>query len=78
MGKLADLFFLSIVWAICSIPIVTIGATTSALYYVVLKMVKNHEEYIIRTFFRYMRDNFISSTVIWIVVLALGLLPWCT
>ena len=45
MGKLADLFFLTIVWAICSIPIVTIGATTSALYYVVLKMVKNHEEY---------------------------------
>lgn len=75
MGKLADLFFLTIVWAICSIPIATIGVTTSALYYVVLKMVKNHEEYIIRTFFRYMRDNFISSTVIWIVVLALGLLP---
>lgn len=75
MGKLADLFFLTIVWAVCSFPIVTIGATTSALYYVVLKMVKNHEEYIIRTFFRYMKENFISSTVVWIIVLTLGLIP---
>ncbi len=75
MGKLADLFFLTIVWVVCSIPIITIGATTSALYYVVLKMVKNHEEYIIRTFFRYMKENFIASTVVWIIVLALGMIP---
>lgn len=75
MGKLADLFFLTIIWAVCSLPVVTIGATTSALYYVVLKMVKNHEEYIIRTFFRYMKENFISSTVVWIIVLTLGLIP---
>ena len=75
MGTIADFFMLTIVWAVCSIPIVTIGASTSALYYVVLKMVKNHEQYIIRSFFRYMKENFVSSTVVWIIVLALGLIP---
>jgi len=75
MGKIADFFMLTMVWAVCSIPIVTIGASTSALYYVVLKMVKNHEQYIIRSFFRYMKENFVSSTVVWIIVLALGLMP---
>lgn len=75
MGKIADFFMLTIVWAVCSIPIVTIGASTSALYYVVLKMVKNHEQYIIRSFFRYMKENFASSTVVWIMVLALGFIP---
>lgn len=75
MGKIADFFMLTIVWAVCSIPIVTIGASTSALYYVVLKMVKNHEQYIIRSFFRYMKENFVSSTVVWIMVLAMGFIP---
>jgi len=75
MGKIADFFMLTIVWVVCSIPIVTIGASTSALYYVVLKMVKNHEQYIIRSFFRYMKENFVSSTVVWIIVLALGFIP---
>lgn len=75
MGKTADFFILTIVWAVCSIPIVTIGASTSALYYVVLKMVKNHEQYIIRSFFRYMKENFVSSTVVWIMVLAMGFIP---
>ena len=75
MGKIADFFMLTMVWAVCSIPIVTIGASTSALYYVVLKMVKNHEQYIIRSFFRYMKENFVSSTVIWIMVLAMGFIP---
>lgn len=75
MGKIADFFILTIVWAVCSIPIVTIGASTSALYYVVLKMVKNHEQYIIRSFFRYMKENFVSSTVVWIMVLAMGFIP---
>lgn len=75
MGKIADFFMLTIVWAVCSIPIVTIGASTSALYYVVLKMVKNHEQYIIRSFFKYLKENFVSSTVVWIIILALGLIP---
>lgn len=75
MGKIADFFMLTMVWAVCSIPIVTIGASTSALYYVVLKMVKNHEQYIIRSFFRYMKENFVSSTIVWIMVLAIGFVP---
>jgi len=75
MGKIADFFMLTMVWAVCSIPIVTIGASTSALYYVVLKMVKNHEQYIIRSFFHYMKENFVSSTVVWIMVLAMGFIP---
>ena len=75
MGKIADFFMLTIVWVVCSIPIVTIGGSTSALYYVVLKIVKNHEQYMIRSIFRYMKENFVSSTVVWIIVLALGFIP---
>lgn len=75
MGRIADMFFLTILWLICSIPIITIGAATNAVYYITLKMVRNREEYIFRTFFRCFKENFLSSTIIWIVLLAIGMIP---
>ena len=41
MNKIADWFILNILWIFCSIPIVTIGATTTALYSVNLKIINN-------------------------------------
>ena len=38
MGKLVDMLILSGLWVICSLPVVTIGASTAALYYVTLKL----------------------------------------
>ena len=38
--------WLNILWFVCSIPIVTAGASTTALFYVTLKMVKNEEKYV--------------------------------
>ena len=36
IGKFGDLIILNILWIICSIPIFTIGASTTAVYYVTL------------------------------------------
>ena len=52
LTKICDMICLNIVWLICCIPIVTIGASTAALYSVMLKMVKNEEGYIFRSFFK--------------------------
>ncbi len=46
LNKLADLIWLNILTAICCIPVFTIGASLTALHYVVLKMAKNEEGYI--------------------------------
>ena len=43
MGRLADFIILNLLWVVCSIPIITIGASTTALYTVMLKLVKNEE-----------------------------------
>ena len=51
MNKIADWFILNILWIFCSIPIVTIGATTTALYSVNLKIINNEEGNLIKTFF---------------------------
>ena len=50
MGKVADLCMLNLLCIACCIPVVTAGASLTALYYVTLKMVRNEEAYIFRSF----------------------------
>ena len=76
LSKICDMVCLNILWLICSIPIITIGASTTALYTVMLKMVKNEEGYIFRGFFKAFKSNFKQSTIIWAVILLLGGVCW--
>ena len=46
MGKIADMICLNVLWLICCIPVITIGASTTALYTVMLRLVKDEEGYI--------------------------------
>lgn len=69
LSRLADLFCLNLLFIVCCIPVVTIGAATTALYYVTLKMVKDEEGYITRSFFRSFKRNFAQATVIWAMFL---------
>ena len=74
LGKIGDMICLNVMWVICCIPIITIGASTVALYTVMLKMVKNEEGYIFRGFLKAFKTNFKQSTIIWIILLLLGIL----
>ncbi len=51
MGKVADMFFLTVLWVVFSLPIITIGASTKALYYVTLKMAGGKEGVPLAVFF---------------------------
>lgn len=57
MSKVADLIILNFLFLICSIPIITIGPTLTALYCVTMKLVRNEEEGIAKAFFRSFRLN---------------------
>lgn len=74
MGKVADLIILNLVCIICCIPIVTIGASLTALHYVTLKMVRNEESYIIKSFFKSFKENFKQATIINVIMLFAGLM----
>lgn len=69
LSKICDMMCLNILWLICSIPIITIGASTTALYTIMLKMVRNEEGYIFRGFFKAFKSNFRQSTIIWLIML---------
>lgn len=74
LGKLADLIWLNILATICCIPIITIGASLTALHYVVLKMVKDEEGYITRSFFKSFKENFKQATLMWLMLLVVFIL----
>ena len=76
LSKIFDMVCLNILWLICSIPIITMGASTAAMYSVMLKMVKNEEGYIFRGFFKAFKDNFKQSTIMWLIILLLTVVWW--
>ena len=67
LGKIADLIIINLLVLVCSIPIITIGASWTAMYYVTVKMVKNEESYVTRDFFKSFKQNFRQATVIWLI-----------
>lgn len=76
LSKLADLFILNVLFLICCIPVITIGAASTALYTVTLKSVKNEESYVFRSFFRAFKNNFKIGTLTWLLALAAGIILW--
>lgn len=72
MNKITDVACISILWAIVSLPIFTMGAATTALYEFSLNQAKNTEGKIISGFFGSFRRHFKKATLLWLMEL-LGL-----
>ena len=66
-GFLADIMILSFMWILFSIPFITVGASTSALYYVATRRIANREGYITSDFWEAFKLNFKKSTLLWLV-----------
>ena len=65
--------YLNALWIVCSLPIFTIGASTTALYYVTLKIAGDEEGDVMQQFFRAFKRNFKQATVLWLILLGAGL-----
>ena len=74
LNKMADLLILNIITVLMCLPIITAGAALTAMHYVLLKMVRGEEGYIIKSFFRSFKREFRQATVLWILYVALAAL----
>lgn len=70
LGSLVDLMGLSLLWLVCSLPAVTAGAASSAMYIAVLRCVLPGESGAFRTYFAALRDNLKSGVAAMLAVLA--------
>lgn len=66
---MADLAILSVLWAVCSLPIITMGASSAALMRCVLNMSTGQGNWRSRHFFGYFRSNLKNATALWLVFL---------
>lgn len=72
LRKFADLIFINIFWFVCSLPIVTIGAATTAMYSVCFKIVNNKDVFVVKDYFKSFKGNWKQATVIWLILLSVG------
>ncbi len=71
INKIVDCLFLSILWILFSIPLVTIGASTSALYYTANKVIIHSNSYVWKEFWRAFKSNFKQATILWLLQAAM-------
>ncbi len=72
VGKAGDLILLTLLAVFASLPLVTLGASLSALYYTAFKILEDDNQSTVRNFFHSFRQNLVQGMAISIIVLVLG------
>lgn len=72
LNKVADLLFLNVIFVISCLPLFTIGAASTALYTVTLKLIRGDSPYILRTFNKAFKNNFKQATILWLLTCVLS------
>lgn len=71
-GFVADTLIVSLLWILFSLPVVTIGAASAALFYVTTRRIANREGYITSDFWQAFKVNFKRGTIIWLLVFSVS------
>ena len=77
LSRVLDILKLNFLWILGSLPVFTIGASTTALYYTVHKSIRGDRGYTTRTFFGAFRDNYKAPTLPYLIWLAVMIILGC-
>ena len=69
-----DIVTAGLLWLLCSLPVVTIGAASAALYYSVVKCIRHERGRLVKSFFAAFRRDFRIATLLWLIFLGAALL----
>lgn len=72
MMLVTNLIALNVLWLIGCIPIITAGASTVAMYTVLLSYIGGTDDAVLKPFFKAFRENFRSVTPLWLLNLLVG------
>ena len=70
MERVWSLIVLNVLWLVCSLPVVTMGASCAALYQVLGKLIAGEDGHVARQFFRAWGENWKKATPVWLILLA--------
>lgn len=74
LSKMADLMILNLLMIVLCLPIITAGAAFTAMHYVLLKMVRDEDSYLLKSFFKSFKLNFRQATIIWAIMLGIAVI----
>ena len=74
MGRFGDVIIVNLLFLLCSLPVVTLGASSAAMYGTFREMEEGTEGSVPRTFFRYFTGSFRRSVLVWLFLLFSGAL----
>ncbi len=69
--KIFDCMVLSVLWTVFSLPIITMGASSTALYAAIYHHIRKEEGYLWSSFWKAFKENFKRSTLSWLPLLAM-------
>lgn len=70
-GRIADFVCLSVLWLVFSVPVITMGAATTAMYNAIYKGIRQGYGGIWANFWEGFRSNFKQATIIWLILLVI-------
>lgn len=71
LRNIVNYVFLGILWIVASIPLITFGAATTAMFYTAEKSIQRDNEKVFSTFWKCFRKEFKQATVLWLIGLLL-------
>lgn len=66
-GTLGDMITVNLLFILCSIPVITFGASFTSMYHALLRRLKYGDSSLARDFFRSFKQNFRQSTLSWVI-----------
>ena len=72
MGRLGDWMILNVLFVLTSLPVVTIGMSTAALYRVTLRMIRKESLYVAREYLQACKEEWRKATGMWLFFLFSG------
>ena len=69
LNAVGQMVTVSILWTVCSLPLFTIGAASSSLYYCTVKAVRRESGNVLTDFFRVFKENFWQALPVTMIIL---------
>lgn len=76
LSRIFDMIWVSLIFLVFCIPLITIGDAITSLYYVCTKVIRHGEGYVWREFWRSFKQNFKQSTIYWLIIVFIYFLLW--
>lgn len=76
LSKTGTLILLSLCWLVCCLPVITVGASTAALFRCCFDL-REDKERPLRTFFKAFASNFKLATAVWVILAFCFFLAYC-